>query len=380
MGSISFRFQDIYVPDGALTGHVDPPPPIQAAFQQGWFRLRDSDWEPDWPTTAKTIRWFFEKGNEISPDILITLNLATIEKIISIIGAVDVPEFNFQLNSANLYSLLQNEAENGFFPGSTQKRDALTLVGEAVIKKMASLSSMQYLEIIRLLLQTANQQNILLNSSNTQIQKLFEDKKWTGKLAVPECHTDNCLNDTVLLVETNLGANKANCCVERKTVHTISRSETDINHLINLTLTNSSPSENPAPPRFFGGNYTSYLRYYIPENATNIRLTAQPTLPKTLLRYPAPYDGIKVKTFTRRFVYGLTELGFFHLTAAGTKSAVQLSYDLPFRNLGGSTPINYQLTLLKQNGLESSPQEINLLGKIFTTTLDTKFSQTSSLK
>jgi len=199
--------------------------------------------------------------------------------------------------------------------------------------------------------------------------------------------------DTVLLIEANLGANKANCCVERKSVHTINFSPYEgeiqrgyVSHLINLTFTNNSSLENPLPPRFFGGNYISYLRYYLPENARNIRLTAQPTLPKTLTQYPAPFDGIKQKSFDLKFNYGLREVGFFHTTAAGSKSAVQLSYDLEVSpGMVAGTPDSsqveptYQLTLLKQNGLESSPQEINLFGKNYSTPLETNFSQLTPL-
>jgi len=390
-GQAAFRFQDIYVPDGALVGHVDPPAPIQTAFKQGWFRLRDADWEPDWPTTAKTIRWFFEKGKEINPDVLVTLNLTTIEKIMRLIGEIDVPEYGFKLTAQNLYSLLQNEAEIDFFPGSTQKKDALTAVGAALTKKLSFLKPDQYLQISHLLLGELNHTNLLVNSLNPVVQAALEEKNWAGQLSFTpaRCVKDHTWQvcDTVLLIEANLGANKANCCVDRKTVHTITKSNTDISHLINLTFTNNSPLENPLPPRFYGGNYISYLRYYLPENARNIRLTAQPTLPKTLSQYPTPFDGLAQKNFDRRFAYGLTEIGFFHLTAAGTKSAVQLSYDLPMDEVPPGTVAGtpdssqveptYQLNLLKQNGLESSPQEINLFGNPISTDLTTDFSITN---
>lgn len=378
-GESTLRFQDIYVPDGALIGHVEPPAPIQTAFKQGWFKLRDSDWEPDFPTAATAIRWFLTKGNEINPDLLITLNLTTIEKMIGILGDVYIPEYDLTLTHDNLYALLQNQSEVKAFQGSTQKKDVITAAGRAVVKKLSSLSgeagSGSARQLAKIVLDQLDHSNLLVNSTNPSVQKVLEEKNWAGKLPTANCQLLNCLSDTVLLVETNLGANKANCCVERKTTHTITKGETEISHLINLTLINNSPLENPDPPRFYGGNYISYLRYYIPENAKNIRLTAQPTLPKTLTQYPVPFDGINQKSFDLKDNYGLREVGFFHLTAAGTSSHVQLSYDLP---LDGS-PTNYQLNLLKQHGLESSPQEINLFGKSTSTTLESDFSISTPL-
>ncbi len=328
-GEPTVRFQDIYVPDGALPGHVEPPAPIQTAFKQGWFRLRDADWEPDFPTTATTIRWFFEKGNEVNPDLLVTLNLTTIEKIIRVLGEVTVPEYDLTLTADNLYALLQNQAEMGAFQGSTQKKDVITAAGKAALKKLKTLPTKDYLTIANILLTDLDHSNSLINSKNPTIQKIIGEKRWDGKIIIPDCPENNCLNDTVMLVEANLGANKANCCIIRQTKHTITKSETEINHLINLTFTNSSPLENPAPPRFYGGNYISYLRFYLPGNASRIRLTAQPTLPKTLTQYPKPFDGINQKTFDLKDNYGLREVGFFHTTQAGTSSQVQLSYELP---------------------------------------------------
>lgn len=368
-GIPNVRFQDIYVPDGALPGHVEPPKPIQESFEQGWFKLRDADWEPDFTVSAKTIRWFFEKGDEINPDFLVTLNLDTIEKIFGLLGEVYVPEYDLKLTSENLYTLLQNKAEIDFFPGSTQKKDVITAAGRSLTKKLETLSPSQYLAVANLLLDQLKQANLLVNAKDSSLQSILESKDWAGKLNLPDCQLEACLVDNYLLVEANMGANKANCCTDRVTIHTVTKAETEINHLVNVTFTNSSVRENPLPPRFYGGNYISYLRFYIPENATNLRLTAQPTLPKTLLQYPSPFDGLKETDFDQVFKYGLREIGLFHLTAAGTKSAVQISYSLPLTG----DPKNYQLTVLKQHGLEKSPQEVNLFGKNTTTNLTTDY-------
>ena len=51
-GVRSVEIKDIYVPDGQLVGHVDPPLPIQQAFGQGWWKLRDSNWDTDFTAAA----------------------------------------------------------------------------------------------------------------------------------------------------------------------------------------------------------------------------------------------------------------------------------------------------------------------------------------
>src|SRR3990167_4553646 len=42
---VDVSVQDIYEPDGRVTEHIEPPEPIQEAFQLGTLRLRDANWD-----------------------------------------------------------------------------------------------------------------------------------------------------------------------------------------------------------------------------------------------------------------------------------------------------------------------------------------------
>jgi hypothetical protein len=371
-GQLSFRFQDIGVPDGQLDGHVEPPAPVQKAFGNGWFKLRDSDWEADFTKTATTIRWFLEKGKEIDPDILMTLSLSDIKKVVDITGSFDVFEYNITITPDSLYSLLQNEAEINFFPGSTSKKDALTATGKALIKKLETIDSNQKLNLAYLLYASLKNQNILLNSKKPAFQQYLLDQNFAGQLTPPTT-TKETLSDTISIIEANMGANKANCCVERLTNHLISLSKSSIHHQISINYINSSPLENPDPPRFYGGNYINYLRFYLPPTAQNIAVTANPTLPTTLINYPKPFPIDPNLDITPK--YGFTEVGFFHITQANSKSSLTISYTLPL-----SSETTYELNILKQHGLQSSPQIINIFDKTFDTNLESDFHSQTTLK
>ncbi|EKD52784.1 MAG: hypothetical protein ACD_61C00243G0001, partial [uncultured bacterium] len=225
-------FQDIYVPNGQLQGHVTPPDPIQKAFGHGTWELANADWEPDFPTSAVNIRWFFEKGREINPDILGLVNFSTIRQILNLVGSFSVPEYSAQLTPDNLYLFLQGKTETNFFPGSTQKRDTLTAVGQALIKKAKSLSLLQKLRIAHILYTDLKNQNIMVHSTNPSFQTILVQKKLAGVLS-PEAF------DTYSLVETNLGANKSNQFVKRSTNHQITLEDRTVRHLVTVRLQNS---------------------------------------------------------------------------------------------------------------------------------------------
>jgi len=371
----TFTFQDIYVPDGQLFGHVEPPLPIQQAFGQGWFKLRDADWEPSFPVASTTIRWFFQKGKEINPDILLTLSLSAIKDILKITGPLEVKDFNLILNQENLYLTLQNLVERNFFPGSTQKKDTLTATGHALVQKLSSLTFSQKLSIANILIENLKNQNILLNAQNQALQNLFLSQNYAGKLHPSECQeTPPCLNDSLAIIETNLGANKANQYIKRQTTHTITKNLLHLVHHIQIEYKNDSSYENPKPPETYGGNYLNYLRVYLPQNAQNIKVTASPTLPSTRLERITPLSQNSPENFTKDDKYGFRVLGFFHPTKASTQSQVSISYELLLEN-----PTNYQLTILKQHGLKQSPQTIILPNQTLTTNLNTDFTHQESL-
>lgn len=341
---MDLSFQDIYVPNGQLKGYVTPPTPIQEAFQHGTWQLANADWEPDFPTTANTLRWFMEKGNEINPDNLVLLNLTTIKKVLDVVGSFRVSEFEADITPDNLYLFLQGKAEVNFFPGSTQKKDALTAVGQALKDKIMKLPLDKKLKIALVLYQDLKNQNIVVNSINKDFQSLLENQNFAGKLS-------SSTQDTYLLVETNLAANKSNAYVQRQTSHEIIFAEGQATHQVTLKFQNASVESGPNPPFHYGGDYKSYLRFYLPSNAQDIKIaSASGTIKPTTIQN-----------------YGLTEIGFWHTTPAQGQTSLTLSYILPV-----STP-NYSLTILKQHGFISSPQSITINGKTLTTPLFNDF-------
>ena len=350
--NIDLSFQDIYVPNGQLKGHVTPPDPIQQAFQHGSWELANADWEPDFPTSATTLRWFFEKGNEINPDNLVTLNLSTIKKILNVVGSFEVPEHQAQITPDNLYLFLQGKVEMNFFPGSTQKKDTLTAVGLALKNALLHLPLTKKIQIAQILYLDLKNQNILINSTNLDFQALLESKNFAGKLT-------STSPDTYLLVETNLGANKANAYITRNTIHTISHQENQTTHKVTVNFQNSSIEANPNPPFHYGGNYITYLRFYLPENAKDINLDREVPTQKDK-------DAKKYQLSTNN-KYDFIELGFWQVTPAQGESSVNLSYTLPIKKE------DYSLTILKQHGLVSSPQSILINNHTISTPLTQDF-------
>ena len=212
---------DIYVPDGQLIGHVDPPWPIQTAFKQGWWKLRDSNWKPDFPESAKQIQWFFSKGNEEQSDGIIAINFLVVKDLLKIIGPLKILDYNYNINADNFYQITQNEVENNFFPGSTQKKDFLGAITKYLILKLEKTKENQLIQLIKVLKDNLNEKQILIAFNDFQLNQFFSQLNWNGEIKRKYKDSKDIFADYIYLVDTNLGANKANCCVQRQVVQEI---------------------------------------------------------------------------------------------------------------------------------------------------------------
>ncbi len=246
--------QDIYQPDGQLVGHVDPPYPVQEAFMQGWWKLRDSNWDPDIASAAAVVAWFFDQGKEEKIDGIVGVNLTLFNDLLAIFEPIKLVTYPDMITHKNFYGLAQKYAEIDWTPGSTQKRDFLGAVGVALLERIKTAKPDQMWKMGSLVWDQLARGQMWVWMKDDGLQSGVRKMGWTGELARKDSE------DYLYVVEANLGANKANCCVQRTVKYDVG-SET---RKLTLSWKNNNEFENPKPPYFWGGNYIDYVRVIIP--------------------------------------------------------------------------------------------------------------------
>lgn len=206
--------QDIYVPDGQIAGHVDPPVPIQMAFKQGWFRLRDANWDPDFPTSAQTVSWFFEKGNEEKAEGMIAVNLNLVEDLFDLTGPIDLVDYGLKVDSENFYQIAQEYAEKDFFAGSTQKANIMSALVKAMVSKLKNLNSKQLLALAKVIYKNLQERQVLIYLSDPKSADIVKKLGWDGSMK-KFTPSEKGLNDYFYLVEANLGVKGQFICAKK---------------------------------------------------------------------------------------------------------------------------------------------------------------------
>ena len=342
---LDIKVEDVYAADGQLNGHVEPPEAIKKYLgEAGWF-LRDSNWDPNFPTSANRAAWFLEKELGHQVDGVVAINLTTIQDLLAITGPITVPDYNEQITTDNLFERAEYQVEINQFPGSTQKRDFIGKLSNTLIDKIMSGSATTWYQVIYSLVKSADHGQLLVSVNHPQTEKLLSSFGWTGQLLTPSCsalQTSSCTPDYLSLVEANVGVNKANYFIDRSLeLHTTITPTGSLNSSFTITLKNKSVGDT-----WPGGVYKDYIRLYLPPGSILQQLTIdQQTIE------PAAIDVSSE--------HGKTVIGFLTSVAPGATSTITLDYQ-PSVTFNFPGPTTYALTFQKQSGTPADPIKVSI--------------------
>lgn len=331
---------DVYSADGQLNGHVEPPLPIKNYLGEANWWLRDSNWDPDFPTSAKRAEWFLDKELSKQVDGVVAIDLFPIKEILKSTGSIFLSDYNMDITSDNLYEKTQSEVDNNFFPGAHNKASFLTALTRNLLTEVVKLKTNQKLAVLNTLYSSLNGRHIQMYLHDNLQQEAFSALGWDGGVATPTCGTD-CYADTVGVVEANVGMNKVNFFIQRNISLDVTLGANEIGRKLTLSLKNTAnPALGPS------SRYKNYLRILIPSDASLTSLVS--------------YNGNVQENLTPELTdaKGHKEIGVLVELLAGSTKNIEFSWT---SGPGGtSTFANYGLYIRKQAGTDADPINISL--------------------
>lgn len=341
-----FKIEDVYTADGQLKGHVPPPQPIKKYLSQENWYLRDSNFDPDFMASAQQAEWFLKHEMNLTFDGVFAFDLNSAQAILRSINGVYLSDYVETITADNLFLKTQAAAEIGFFPGSTQKRDFLGSLGRAIFIKLTN-SKIAWGKLIKEIKSSLDNKHILLYFHNESVQQIIEEAGWGGRIASLSCQEEDCLSDYLMIVEANLGINKANFLITRKAQLNISVLKNQLWHELVIDYTNEIPSQ-----VYPGGHYFSYTRVLLPSSAQINNLT--------LADKPINREELTIESYQDK-----TSVGFPLKVETQTTKTVKLTYFLPLtyktsnlelllQKQPGVTPFTFDISITTSNKINKS--------------------------
>lgn len=338
---IDLNVSDVYTADGQLKGFVEPPAPIVNYLGEASWFLRDSNWDPNFVSSAAQAEWFLDKEVDLKVDGVVGIDLAVAKDLIGILGGVKLTEFGVDITANNFYEITQVEVEKDFFPGSRKKSNFLTALTSELLVRGTALTSKDYFKVAGSTLKNLEERHIQVYIHNSELRRAVAEAGWDGNIDIPGCQ-GNCFSDYVGMVEANVGVNKANYFVTRAITVNTKLSVDTVSKTVTLALQNSADAVLGA-----GARYKTYLRLLVP---TGTEASAVEVIEEGRSSFVTP------ETFD---IKGRRELGILVEVYPGTKTSVvfrlQNKASLDFENPG-----EYNIAVRKQAGTDSDPLNVTI--------------------
>ncbi len=233
---------DVYSADGQIKGYVKPPAAIESYLGEASWTLRDSNWDPSFPSSARSAEWFLEKTFDRTVDGVVAVNLSLLGSIVQTLGPLPVTDYEDVLTSENFYHTVQTQVEDSFFPGSQKKKSYLSAVYTSVRERMTDLTPQELSHVLLSLQGSLASREIQFYLPEAESQNVMSVLGWTGEVVPPQCES-SCQILFVGNVEANVGVNKVNAQVARTAELMVTIAEQRLKNSLTYTFTNTSSKD-----------------------------------------------------------------------------------------------------------------------------------------
>lgn len=324
---LNFKTHDIYHLDMPLEGklNIAPPEPIKKYLNDNWY-MRDANWSPDWPTSARKIDWFYqaesalnsqaEKIPRFSGVIAITPKLIT--DLLAITGPVTVEGQIY--NQTNFQDLLQYRVEKGFEVlgvSRWQRKEVIGDIAKELKIKIFDSPPQQWAKIANLAIDNLAAKDLQLYLKDAQLENLVLASGWGGEIK-------NYPGDYLLVVDANLAALKTDAVMKRSLEYKVSQGAGGLFSKLTLNYAHGGGVD------WKTSAYKSYTRIYVPLGSQLIKING--------------YSPSQIDTGSES---GKTWFGFYLTVQPGKINNLTVEYKLPESIISAG---NYGLYIQRQPG------------------------------
>lgn len=331
-------FDDIYNPDGQMMEKITPPYPI-SMMTKTW-EMRDSNWDPDFPTTAINAMGMFEKEGGFTVDGVLAFTPEVVNRFLALTGPVEMPAYGVTLDEKNFTAEIQRKVELEYDPVENKPKKILGDLLPVLMDRLANLPEEHKEKFWQTMLDLLTEKHILAYSFNPDIEKLIIDVGWGGevkKLGPNE--------DYLNLVHANIGGRKSDLFIKEAVKHAVTI-DGNGDYIVDLEITRKNIEDWTWP------NYSNYdyLRVYVPEGSELLAVDGFVNPEGMIIENGViTYDKTKgevglgnTKVYSEN---GKTVFGNWMVTDPWSASVVRYRYKLPFK-----PQEKYSLYCQKQSG------------------------------
>ncbi|MEK7181790.1 MAG: DUF4012 domain-containing protein [Patescibacteria group bacterium] len=320
--------------DGRIPDTVQPPYPMQETLRVASWKLRDSNFAPDFPENALKAEEFYHMGNgEEQFDGVIGITTDVLSSFLKVTGPITLPGYPGTYGEENAILDLEYQVEQGYVDQEIEfgeRKSVMGILGGEILGRLRELPLSQKYQLFNIMLEDLHQKDIQLYFKDEALQEQITAAGWTGMF-------DGTWKDDFLFpVDANLNSFKSDYYVKRSYDYTVDLSQDTPTAVLRVTYKHTAPKAD-----WFTKDYQTFLRVYVPKGSFLTKATE--TAKDSVF---GEYQGKKY-------------FGALIHVPLGTEKTVTFEYTLP-KEIERDW---YDLKIQKQAGLKEIPVKITIIKK-----------------
>ena len=318
--------------DGRVPDGIVPPYPIEETLHVSSWKLRDSNWSPDFLENAKKVEEFYKMGQgQEEFDGIIAINSNVLTSFLKVTGPIELEGFPGTYDSESAVLKLEHQVEKGYVDQGIEigeRKSMMNLLAREIEKKVFTLNISQKIKLAEVVLDDLNRKDIQLYFKDADLEEKAREAAWDGGVK------KNWSGDYLMLVDANMGAWKSDYYMRRSFKYTVDLSGEIPRANLKITYQHTAKEKD-----WMTKDYLTYLRVYTPKGSW---LTDSKDLGEK--RFGEDLE--------KKFVGTLVGVPL------GQTKTIEFSYDLP-----QSAVENYDLLIQRQSGSGDVSGEVSVLYK-----------------
>jgi hypothetical protein len=339
------KVADVYTLDGQGLDKVTAVPPAPLLKYLGvklWF-LRDANWSPDFPTSAKQVMdAYAADAGSADFDGVVAMDTTLAVDLLRIVGNITVGSSTF--TPENFTDEIEFQVEKGFTTKgvpTTQRKDILLALANEVFQRVLALPTDRWQLVVTALATALDGKHMLAASFDPTVAGFLRSRNWDGMV-----RTDP--GDFLMAVDANLAALKTDGVMSRFVSYSLKPDGNGLIATVDLKYRNNGSFS------WKTTRYRTYTRIYVPAGSDLVSVTGNMANDKILdpKRKPGTVD-----TFDE---FGRRSFGTFLAVEPGETRDLVFTYRLPVTIASAAQAGNYSLLVQKQPGIGAVPLTLSL--------------------
>lgn len=326
---ISLETHDLSNFDARIPNGVEVPYPMLETLHVKDWKLRDSNFSPDFAVNAAKAEEFYYMGQgQEQFDGVIGITSNVLASILKITGPITVEGYPGTYDSENAVLALEYQVEKAFDEQGIDRGNRKSIMSDLakeIEKRVFTFNVAQKIELAKVLLADLNKKDIQLNFKDENLQQVATAAQWTGSV------DQGWNNDYLMISDANLGSFKSDYFVKRSIDYSVDLLKNVPTVKLKITYQHTATKKD-----WMTRDYTDYLRVYVPKGSW---LIGQQNFEDTKFG-----EELGKKFF-----------GSIVRVPIGTTKTVEIEYTLP-----QSVKDGYDLKIQKQAGLNDVPVTLHI--------------------